>query len=156
LQLDVDIIIGKTWTQLSVSTQRDPTSPANRGAYLLGKATDLHESAPWAAQAQGEVDPKGGIVDSTLYGQLKGFFTECAKQLDQNDEAGAKRSRAASTHWLRHTHASHWIARGTPVEIAQQNLGHASLATTTVYVTTEQKRRMKAIQGGWQKGRVVT
>ena len=55
---------------------------------------------------------------------------------------------------MRHTYASHWIARGTPVEIAQQNLGHSSLQTTTVYVTTEQKRRMKAIQGGWQKGRV--
>jgi len=37
------------------------------------------------------------------------------------------------------------------VEIAQQILGHASLATTTVYVTTENKRRMKAISTFWQQ-----
>jgi integrase len=38
-----------------------------------------------------------------------------------------------------------------PIEIAQQNLGHASLATTTVYVTTEQRRRMKAVQAFWNR-----
>ncbi len=36
-----------------------------------------------------------------------------------------------------------------PIEIAQQNLGHASLATTTVYVTTESKRRMRAVNAFW-------
>jgi site-specific recombinase XerD len=36
--------------------------------------------------------------------------------------------------------------QGMPIEIAQQNLGHASLATTTVYVTTEKRRRMKAVE----------
>ena len=34
---------------------------------------------------------------------------------------------------------------GMPIKIAQQNLGYASLATTTVYVTTEQRRRMQAV-----------
>ena len=38
-------------------------------------------------------------------------------------------------------------------QIAQQNLGHASLATTTVYVTTEQKRRMKAVESFWETRR---
>lgn len=54
---------------------------------------------------------------------------------------------------MRHTHASHSIAGGMPIEIAQQNLGHASLATTTVYVTTERKARMKAVQGFWAGSR---
>ncbi len=58
---------------------------------------------------------------------------------------GAERLDKASTHWMRHSHASHAIASGMPIEIAQQNLGHASLATTTVYVTTEKRRRMKAV-----------
>ncbi|MEO7335949.1 MAG: hypothetical protein ABIV63_05135 [Caldimonas sp.] len=31
---------------------------------------------------------------------------------------------------MRHSHASHAIANGMPIEIAQQNIGHASLATT--------------------------
>ena len=34
---------------------------------------------------------------------------------------------------------------GMPIEIAQQNLGHASLVTATVYITTEKRRRMKAV-----------
>ena len=36
-----------------------------------------------------------------------------------------------------------------PIEIAQQNLGHASLATTTVYVKTEEWR-MRAVKKFWQ------
>ncbi len=36
-----------------------------------------------------------------------------------------------------------------PIEIAQQNLGHASLATTTVHVTTESKRRIRADEKFW-------
>ena len=55
------------------------------------------------------------------------------------------------THWIRHSHASHAIAGGMLIEIAQQNLGHASLATTTIYVTTEKRRRMKAVEAFWRK-----
>ena len=91
-----------------------------------------------------------GLAASTLYDQIKAFFTDCANVLSRKgDHRGAERLAAASTHWLRHTHASHAIARGMPIEIAQQNLGHASLATTTVYVTTEKKKRMKAVEGFW-------
>jgi site-specific recombinase XerD len=45
-----------------------------------------------------------------------------------------------------HSHASHAIAGGMPIEIGQRNLGHASLATTTGYVTTEKRRRLKAVE----------
>ena len=34
--------------------------------------------------------------------------------------------------------------------IAQQNLGHASLATTAVDVATETKRTLRALQGFWK------
>lgn len=52
---------------------------------------------------------------------------------------------------MRHSHASHAIAGGMPIEIAQQNLGHASLATTTVCVTTKKRRRMKAGEAFWKR-----
>ena len=52
---------------------------------------------------------------------------------------------------MRHSHASHAIAGGMPIEIAQQNLGHALLATTTVYVTTEKRRRMMAAGAFWKR-----
>ena len=78
-------------------------------------------------------------------------FADCAGVLrTQGDVKGAARLEKAGTQWMRHSLASHAIARGTPIEIAQQNLGHASLATTTVCVTTECRRRMKAVAGFWQ------
>jgi integrase/recombinase XerD len=40
---------------------------------------------------------------------------------------------AVSTHWLRHACASHALDGGAPVHLVQQQLGHASLETTTQY-----------------------
>lgn len=39
-----------------------------------------------------------------------------------------------SPHWLRHSHASHALERGTPISLVQSTLGHASVATTGVYL----------------------
>jgi site-specific recombinase XerD len=36
-----------------------------------------------------------------------------------------------------------------PVEAVQQKLGHASLATTTAYVTTQKGRRLRATHAFW-------
>ena len=127
--------------------------PGNRGAFLLGKASDTAIRAK-NLRAETTFDPKQGIAGTTFYDQLKAFFTECAEVLRSlSDARGSERLAKASTHWLRHSHASHAIARGMPIEIAQQNLGHASLQTTTVYVTTEAKRRMKAVREFWKEGR---
>ncbi len=129
----------------------DPEDIANQGAFLLGKASDAASRAPGLNTGQ-LLDPRDGIAATTFYDQIKAFFTGCGDVLrGQGDGKGAERFAKASTHWMRHSHASHAIAGGMPIEIAQQNLGHASLATTTVYVTTECKRRMKAIEKFWQR-----
>jgi integrase/recombinase XerD len=39
-----------------------------------------------------------------------------------------------SCHWLRHAHASHALDRGAPIHLVQQTLGHASVATTGIYL----------------------
>jgi site-specific recombinase XerD len=129
----------------------DPEHPGNRGAYLLGQAVDIGERAPWVPEAVRDADPKAGIAAGRLYKVLKGFFTECAEVLGVTDVKGAERLAAASTHWLRHTHGTHAVAAGTPLDVLQQNLGHASLNTTTIYVTSEKRRRMKAQQAFWDK-----
>jgi len=129
----------------------DPEDIGNQGAFLLGKASDAVERAPGLRTGQ-QLDPRQGIAATTFYDQIKRFFEYCAGVLRrQGDSKGADRLRKASTHWMRHSHASHAIAGGMPIEIAQQNLGHASLATTTVYVTSERRRRMKAIEAFWRK-----
>ena len=129
----------------------DPEDIGNQGAFLLGKASDAALRAPGLNTGQ-RFDPREGIAATTFYDQIKAFFTGCGDVLrGQGDARGAERFAKASTHWMRHSHASHAIASGMPIEIAQQNLGHASLATTTVYVTTEKRRRMKAVEAFWQR-----
>lgn len=59
------------------------------------------------------------------------------------DEAGIIK---ASVHTLRHTMATHHIARGTDPRAIQEALGHASLSTTAVYVNLAKKVQRKALQ----------
>ena len=42
--------------------------------------------------------------------------------------------RSISLHWFRHAHASHTLDGGAPVQSVKETLGHASLATTSIYV----------------------
>lgn len=119
---------------------------ANQDVYLVGRAVDVGQRTPWSPLAQQQADPRVGIAGSTLYDALKGFFTKCAAVLAATDEKGALRLQAASTHWLRHTHASHAIAAQVPLDVVQDRLGHASPATTAIYVTSEDRRKMQALQ----------
>ena len=129
----------------------DPQDIGNQGAFLLGKASDSAERAPGLGIGQA-FDPRQGIAATTFYDQTKRFFDDCAGVLrGQGDAKGAECFGQASTHWVRHAHASHAIAGGMPIEIAQQNLGHASLASTAGYVTTETRKRMQAVESFWTK-----
>jgi len=58
-------------------------------------------------------------------------------------EAGVK---GASVHSLRHTMATHHVARGTDLKTLQETLGHADLATTSMYVSLAKKTQRKALQ----------
>jgi integrase len=133
-----------------------PASTVSRGVFLLGQVGEGRAVRSPRTAADEPVAPRagqGGIAANTLYGQLKRFFIDCAATLDaQGDARSAERLRRASTHWLRHTHASHALAAGVPIDVAQQNLGHASLATTTVYAHSESKRRLTALGALWGKG----
>ncbi|WP_232346500.1 phage integrase family protein [Cupriavidus sp. USMAA2-4] len=123
--------------------QREPVA-------LLGHATDTAERTPW-----GKADTAGAAASlqpGTLYKQVKRFFQACARDLALVDARGAQRLAEASTHWLRHTHISHGLAAGVPIEVMQQNAGHDSLATTTRYVTTEDARRAAALRRFFEQG----
>lgn len=49
-------------------------------------------------------------------------------------------------HVLRHTHATHHAAKGTALPVIQGNLGHASLKTTSIYITLAKESQKKALQ----------
>lgn len=48
--------------------------------------------------------------------------------------AGVPGWERVSPHWMRHSGASHALDAGCPVHVVKQDLGHANLSTTTVYV----------------------
>jgi site-specific recombinase XerD len=149
--LPADVVVDLARYLTSRGLDADPQDIGNQGAFLLGRASDAAERAPGLRNGQA-FDPRQGIAATTFYDQTKRFFDDCAGVLrEQGDVTGAERFGQASTHWMRHSHASHAIASGMPIEIAQQNLGHVSLATTTVYVTTETRKRMQAVESFWKK-----
>ena len=52
----------------------------------------------------------------------------------------------ASVHTLRHTFATHHVARGTSLRTVQEVLGHASLKTTSIYVQLAQEAVKRELQ----------
>lgn len=48
-------------------------------------------------------------------------------------------SNEASTHWLRHSHASHSLDRGANLVAVRDTLGHSSIATTNKYLHSKRK-----------------
>ncbi|MGT2512288.1 tyrosine-type recombinase/integrase [Cupriavidus basilensis] len=91
------------------------------------------------------------VSASSIHRQLKRFFRHSATQLAATDVAEATALRQASCHWMRHTHVSHALDAGVPVQIVQQNVGHASLDTTTRYVRTEDAIRHAAMRELWSR-----
>jgi integrase/recombinase XerD len=60
-----------------------------------------------------------------------------ANQVRRIVEAAFKRAGIdgnVSPHWLRHSHASHALDKGAPIQLVQATLGHSSVATTSKYL----------------------
>lgn len=117
--------------------QADPRQAGD--AALLGKLAG-RESVTSAAD---------GISASSLHRQLKSFLRHGATKLAGSDPVAAGALQHASCHWMRHTHVSHALDAGVPVQTVQQNVGHASLDTTTRYVRTEDASRHIALRALW-------
>jgi len=69
-----------------------------------------------------------------IYAIVRTAFAEAADRLEREDRSEeAARLRGASTHWLRHTHATHLLRAGVPVTDVQRALRHRDINTTRRY-----------------------
>lgn len=86
------------------------------------------------------------LSSSAVYKSVKSFFADVARRTDLISEKERKRFAEASTHWLRHTFASHAVADGAPLDVIRDVMGHASISTTSIYVSVESKRRASHLE----------
>jgi site-specific recombinase XerD len=123
-------------------------------AYLVmrGLDSDLLANDPETPLIS-KVSQEGPLSAARIYEILVGGFERCAVDVYASDRRAAERIREASTHWLRHTYGSHSAARGVPQDVLQANLGHESLATTSIYLKSEISRRHKAMQQAFGSAR---
>jgi site-specific recombinase XerD len=114
---------------------------SNQGIHVLARFDpELERPAPWSA--------------SGLYQAIKAFLAQAAQGLDELD---AQQLRKASCHWVRHAHASHALQgregrAPVPIQVVQNNLGHSSIGTTSLYLSTEKESRLAAMRGFWGSG----
>ena len=97
------------------------------------------ESTPAVMSVAG--DPTKHLTPTAVYLIVKEVFRRAAGTLEAGDPAGAAKLRRASTHWLRHSAASHQADAGTDLRFIQKNMRHASIQTTGIYLHAEDDRR---------------
>ena len=64
-----------------------------------------------------------------------------AESATEPDERNLAALTQMTTHGLRHTHASHALGRRAALISVKENLGHASLSTTSLYLHGDKHQR---------------
>ena len=89
---------------------------------------------------------KRGFSRSGLYRTLEQFLENCAREIEGSEPMAAAKLRASSTHWLRHTFATTALKSNMPINVVQNAMGHASVATTSRYLTPEEAEVARAMK----------
>lgn len=121
------------------------------------RASDLSElprsddNSPLLRSLIGE--PKA-LARSAVHEIVKEIMRETAVRLrarGPEHEAAAAHIERASTHWMRHTAGSHQSDK-VDLKAVRDNLGHANIATTSIYVHSEDDVRHDATNVGHRVG----
>ena len=110
-----------------------------RQFYGLSAVPSVLESTPLVMSVAGRTDKF--LTPTAIYLVVKEVFRRAATALEPTDPDRADILRRASTHWLRHTSATHQADAGTDIRFIQKNLRHASIETTSIYLHAEDDMR---------------
>ncbi|OUL91817.1 tyrosine-type recombinase/integrase [Paraburkholderia hospita] len=97
-----------------------------------------------SARKRPEGPSPGPLTRAALHAIVKDVFAGAAGRLREGGEAFAARAdllEKASAHWLRHTAGSHMADQQVDLRLVRDNLGHASLTTTSLYLHVDDDRR---------------
>ncbi|MFL9912197.1 tyrosine-type recombinase/integrase [Paraburkholderia sp. RL17-337-BIB-A] len=84
------------------------------------------------------------LTRAALHRIVKDVFSGAAQSLRARGEDHAQRAerlKQASAHWLRHSAGSHMADQQVDLRLVRDNLGHASLTTTSQYLHADDDRR---------------
>lgn len=102
------------------------------------------------------IGPNKPVARSAIHEIVKGVFRESATRLRRQKpelEAAAAHLEQASTHWMRHTAGSH-LSGKADLKVVRDNLGHANISTTSIYLHSEDDARHDATASvhhvGWR------
>jgi site-specific recombinase XerD len=94
----------------------------------------------------GHLDEPGGITTPRLRGVLRRFFETAAEFIQADHPVLANKLRRATPHWMRHTHATHALAQGATLTTVRDNLRHASITTTSIYLHDDEVQRTRQLE----------
>jgi hypothetical protein len=89
------------------------------------------------------LDSLAGIKRARLWAVMKRFFATVADVVRQDNPAFAEKLRRATPHWTRHTHATHALHGGAELTAVRDNLRHSPLATTSMYLHSDDVQRAR-------------
>lgn len=109
----------------------------------LGGIEDAPSEAPLFALIS---DPMEPASYQALYKTLKQWLPR-AIEISPLTQAEKSKLQGVSAHWLRHTFGTRAVAAGVPIDVVQQQLGHASIQTTmNIYSRAPLARRAEELQ----------
>jgi len=91
----------------------------------------------------GNIGGEAGINRARLWVVMKRFFATVAGVLVEDNPAFVEKLRRATPHWMRHTHATHALQSGAELTAVRDNLRHASIATTSIYLHSDDVKRAR-------------
>ncbi|WP_345817729.1 phage integrase family protein (plasmid) [Paraburkholderia sp. PREW-6R] len=98
-----------------------------------------------------EAGSDAAISSVRLWGVLRRFFLLAADAIEADHPPLAAKLRRASPHWMRHTHATHALGRGAELTTVRDNLRHASVSTTSIYLHSDEAKRARQIAEAFGK-----
>jgi site-specific recombinase XerD len=103
---------------------------------------------PLLARLGDETD-SAGITPARLWHVMRRFFQQASGLIQADHPPLAEKLRRASPHWMRHTHATHALARGAELTTVRDNLRHASVATTSIYLQGDEVKRARQLDAAF-------
>ncbi len=116
----------------------------------LGANTPLPSSTEKIAlvpklDAAGQFIPKEQVAARRLSNLVEDALGKAADWLESSSHTRNRehvdRLKLASSHWLRHTYGTTMVDNGMPLTDVRDNLGHASVITTEIYLHDDQRER---------------